>query len=198
MKILFFLFFVCQLQNIYGSDLEEVDVEMGLPGAIANNSVEVIRSLSRTGTNLSEDDSKDSEEIAKETNIRKAVVTEAHDLLSEDFKKNLKDLLWTRLLFRKVANISESFGNFLSATGVGLTTLSAATHLIKADNLSNILLFSGSACFAAHLTFIGIAKCSAREEEEREMQLKNMADEVKFNVISLIPNIQDDANAQRS
>ncbi len=58
----------------------------------------------------------------------------------------------------------------------------------------NILLFGSTACFAVHITFIGIAKCSAREVDEREHHLSSLANEVGFKVIPLTPTIDDDAN----
>lgn len=180
--ISFFLILV--FKNIYGS-FDNDSVELGLGD------------LTRVGTNLSAD-SGNSQKIAKETGIREDVITKVHDLLSNDYERNVEDLLWTRLVFRKVANISEVLGNSLSSIGVGATTLAAGTHLIKADYLSDILLFTGAACFAVHLTFIGIAKCSAREEEEREGHLKALAKEVRFNIVPLIPTVEDDVNAQRS
>ncbi len=184
--IIFFLFLI--FKNIYGSfdnDIEffdkDIDVEAGLGD------------LSRTKTNLSEE-SKNSQEIADETGIRKKVVTEVHDLFSQDYKENVEDLLWTRRVLRKISNISEISANALTYIGMGTTALAAGTHLIKADYFSNVLLFTGTLCFAVHLTCIGFAKCSAREEAEREKQLNSLATKVKFDVVPVIPTIEEDVN----
>ena len=70
--------------------------------------------------------------------------------------------------------------------------LAAGIKLIGSEDLSNIFLFASTACFAAHITFIGIAKCSSREQSEREKQLVTLADEVGFKVVSLETRVTDD------
>jgi len=189
MKIyVIFLSLILMPKDIYSSfdnDIGGIDVEMGL------------RDLTRVETNLSAE-SGNSQEIAEETGIRKNTVTKVHNLFSNDYERNVQDLLWARWFFRKTANISELLGNTLTYVGIGATTLATGTRLINEEHLSDMLLFTGTACFAVHLTFIGIARCSAREQEEREEQLKSLAKEVKFNVVPLTPVITSDANAQRS
>ncbi len=142
--------------------------------------------------------SNDSSVIAHRTGIREQVVTDVHNLLSADYGENVSDILNTRWFFRKVANCSEAFGNVLLYVGSGASAMASGVKLVEgSDNLMNIFLFGSTACFAVHITFIGIAKCSAREVEEREHHLANLANEVGFKVIPLIPTIEDDANPVR-
>jgi hypothetical protein len=175
------LLFILMFKNAYGSFDNDMDVEIGLGG------------LTRAGTNLS-GESGDSQGIADETGIRKKIVTEVHDLLSQDYKKNVEDLTCTRRVLRKIANISEISGNALTYIGRGATILAASTSLVKAGYLSNILLFAGATCFAIHFTCIGFAKCSAREEAEREKQLDLLAAKVNIHVVPIIPTIEEDTN----
>jgi hypothetical protein len=83
-------------------------------------------------------------------------------------------------------------GNTLLYIGSGAASVAAGIKLIGSEDLSNIFLFASTACFAAHITFIGIAKCSSREESEREKQLVTLADEVGFKVVSLETRVTDD------
>ncbi|MEI7493611.1 MAG: hypothetical protein WCJ92_03320 [Alphaproteobacteria bacterium] len=139
--------------------------------------------------------SNDSSVIAHRTGIREQVVTDVHNLLSADYGRNVSDILNMRWFFRKVANCSEALGNVLLYVGSGGSAMASGVKLVEgSDNLMNILLFGSTACFAVHITFIGIAKCSAREAEEREHHLANLANEVGFKVVPLIPSIEDDAN----
>lgn len=174
-------FLILMLKNIHGSFDNDIDVELGLGD------------LTRTGTNLSSE-SAGSQEIAEETGIRKKIVTEVHDLLSQDYKENVQDLIWTRRVLRKIANISEISGNALTYVGKGATILAASTYLVRADYLSSVLLFAGATCFAIHFTCIGFAKCSAREEAEREKQLNSLATKVNIDIVPIIPTIEEDAN----
>jgi hypothetical protein len=116
----------------------------------------------------------------------------AHNLLEADYEKNLGDLIQTRWFFRKTANCTEALGNTLLYIGSGTASVAAGIKLIGSSELSDIFLFASTACFAAHITFIGVAKCSSREEAEREGLLETLADEVGFKVIPLKTNITDD------
>jgi hypothetical protein len=116
----------------------------------------------------------------------------AHNILEADYEQNLVDLIHTRWFFRKTANCTEALGNTLLYIGSGAASVAAGIKLIGSEDLSNIFLFASTACFAAHITFIGIAKCSSREESEREKQLVTLADEVGFKVVSLETRVTDD------
>lgn len=143
--------------------------------------------------------SNDSSVIAHRTGIREQVVTNVHNLLSVDYGRNVSDLVNMRWFFRKVANCSEAFGNVLLYVGSGASAMASGVKLVEGSgNLMNILLFGSTACFAAHITFIGIAKCSAREEEERENHLANLAHEVNFTVVPLVPTVNDDGPVARN
>ena len=143
--------------------------------------------------------SNDSSVIAHRTGIREQVVTDVHNLLSADYGQNVSDVLSMRWFFRKASHISEAFGNVLLYVGSGASAMASGVKLIEgSDNLMNILLFGSTACFATHITFIGIAKCSAREEEERENHLSNLAREVNFTVVPLVPTVNDDGPVARS
>ena len=124
--------------------------------------------------------------------LSNATIEAALNILRQDYISNIKDLVKYRWLFRKVANTAECFGNGLLYVGSGLAGISAAVNLVGSQDVSNILLFSSAVCFAAHLTLMGIAKCSGREEGEREAELKEHAAIVGFSVVSLMPVITDD------
>jgi uncharacterized membrane protein affecting hemolysin expression len=64
--------------------------------------------------------------------------------------------------------------------------------MVGSQQTANIILFIGTACVAGHVTFLGLAKCSAREQGEREGQLENLANAVGFQITSLQPEIIDD------
>jgi hypothetical protein len=124
------------------------------------------------------------------------VVTDVHNMLSDDYGKNVRDVINMRWFFRKIANCSEAFGNVLLYVGSGASAMASGVKLVDgSDTLMNMFLFGGTVCFAAHITFIGIAKCSARKEEEREQHLASLANEVGFKVIPLISTITDDGSA---
>jgi hypothetical protein len=126
-------------------------------------------------------------------------VTNVHNLLSADYGRNVSDLVNMRWFFRKAANCSEAFGNVLLYVGSGASAMASGVKLVEGSgNLMNILLFGSTACFAVHITFIGIAKCSAREEEERENHLANLAHEVNFTVVPLVTTVNDDGPAARN
>ncbi len=131
--------------------------------------------------------SDDSAAIAHRTRINAQRVSEAHEILSEDYIDNLKDLRKTRWWFRKTANYTEAFSNVLLYLGTGLSTVSSVMCLADAESYANITLFSGTACVVGHVAFLGIARFSAREEREREHLLKNLARKVGFDIVSL-PN----------
>ena len=116
----------------------------------------------------------------------------AHNILEADYEQNLVDLIHTRWFFRKTANCTEALGNTLLYIGSGAASVAAGIKLIGSNELSDIFLFASTACFAAHITFIGIAKCSSREQSEREKQLVTLADEVGFKVVSLETRVTDD------
>ena len=140
--------------------------------------------------------SNDSGVIAHRTGIRQQVVTGVHSELSADYENNVRDLIQSRWFFRKAANYSEGLGNALLYIGSGAASVAASVKLIGSEDISNIFLFSGTACFAAHITLIGIAKCSAREEGERENQLSTLAQQVKFGIVPLNPQITDEYNGE--
>jgi hypothetical protein len=143
--------------------------------------------------------SNDSGVIAHRTGIRERVVTDVHNLLSADYGRNVSDVVNMRWFFRKAANCSEAFGNVLLYVGSGASAMASGVKLVEGSgNLMNILLFGSTACFAVHITFIGIAKCSAREEEERENHLANLAHEVNFTVVPLVTTVNDDGPAARN
>ncbi len=124
--------------------------------------------------------------------LSNAVTETALNILRQDYIGNMKDLVRYRWFFRKIANTAECFGNGLLYVGSGLAAISAAVKLVGSQEASDILLFASTGCFAGHLTLMGIAKCSAREEGEREAELKEHAATVGFSVISLIPMITDE------
>ena len=113
-------------------------------------------------------------------------------LLEQDHEDNVKDLIKYRWCFRKCANFTEAFGNGLLYLGSGLATIAGGVKMVGSDHVSNILLFTSTVCFAGHVTLIGLAKCSSREERERENQLDKLADAVGFSVTALNCPIVDE------
>lgn len=134
-----------------------------------------------------------SREIARITGIRADRVSRVHEALGADFENNINDVMWYRRFFRKAANITEALGNGLLYLGSGASAIAAAGTLIFPTAVPYIL-FSGTACFGAHLTLIGIAKCSAREAGEREQQLGALAGTVGFHITSVLPTVTDDVD----
>ena len=116
----------------------------------------------------------------------------AHNILEADYEQNLVDLIHTRWFYRKTANCAEAMGNTLLYIGSGAASVAAGIKLVGSDYLSNMCLFASTACFAAHITLIGIAKCSARENTEREGQLSALANEVGFKIVPLETHVTDE------
>ncbi len=127
------------------------------------------------------------------TSTTAGFVQRTHNLLEVDYERNVGDLIQSRWFFRKTANCTEAFGNTLLYIGSGAASVAAGIKLIGSDSLSSMFLFASTACFAAHISLIGIAKCSAREEGEREIQLTTLAQQVGFKIVSLEPRITDDS-----
>ena len=132
-------------------------------------------------------DSEDSAAIAHRTRINTQRVSEAHEILSDDYMDHLKDLRSTRWFFRKFANYTEGFANLLLPVGVGLETISSIMSLVGADSLANTVLFTGAACVVVGGSFLGIARYGAREQRERELLLKGFAKKVGFSIVD-VPN----------
>jgi hypothetical protein len=114
------------------------------------------------------------------------------EMFGQDEEDNVADIIRFRWCFRKCANVTEVLGNGLLYIGSGLSSIAAAINLVGSPQVSNYLLFAGTACFAGHITLIGLAKCSAREAGERESQLKDLAADLGFRVVSLQPTVTDD------
>jgi hypothetical protein len=131
--------------------------------------------------------SEDSAAIAHRTRINTQRVSEAHEILSDDYMDHLKDLRSTRWFFRKFANYTEGFANLLLPVGVGLETISSIMSLVGADSLANTVLFTGAACVVVGGSFLGIARYGAREQRERELLLKGLAKKVGFSIVD-VPN----------
>ena len=114
-----------------------------------------------------------------------------HSLFEADYERNVGDLIQTRWFYRKTANCTEAMGNTLLYIGSGAASVAAGIKLVGSDYLSNMCLFASTACFAAHITLIGIAKCSAKENTEREGQLFALANEVGFKIVPLKTHVTD-------
>jgi hypothetical protein len=82
--------------------------------------------------------------------------------------------------------------------GTGLSTIATGVTILGSKESANTIQFISTACFAAHVTLIGFARCSAREEDQRESQLKSLADAVGFTVIPLEPKISDDEDLEKN
>lgn len=139
-------------------------------------------------------------EIARRTGLKIDRVSRVHEALGVDFERNVNDVVFYRRCFRKAANISEALGNGLLYVGSGLSTIAAVIKLTGAsEETSNLILFASAALVGAHVTFIGMAKCAAREASEREHQLGALAETVGFHITSVLPTVTDDAeDAQTS
>lgn len=135
--------------------------------------------------------------IGGKTHLGKTKADEIIILLEQDHEDNVKDLIKYRWCFRKCSNFTEAFGNSLLYLGSGLATIAGGVKLVGSEEVSNILLFISTVCFASHVTLIGMAKCSGREESERESQLEKLADAVGFKVTHLEPKIDDDSDQEK-
>lgn len=116
----------------------------------------------------------------------------AIELFNADYTRNVEDLLKTRRFFRKAANWSEASGNTFLYVSAGAPAIAAAIHPFSSF-AANIITGVGLVSLGTHVALIGLAKCSAREEGEREKQLKALAEQVGFQVVPLIPTITDDS-----
>ncbi len=132
--------------------------------------------------------------VAASSGLDDSTAVEVRNLLREDYKRNVKDLIGTRWFFRKVSNCTEAFGNTLVYTSAGFAAIAGSIRLVGSEDISNGFLFASNACLAAHVALIGVAKCSAREEGEREHLLEELAGKVGFKVVALNPTIADDAS----
>lgn len=112
------------------------------------------------------------------------------NLLSEDNERNVADLIKTRWCFRKIANYTNVIGNTSLYLGSAASAVAAASSLIFPTAVPYIL-WSGATCFAVHVLGIGIAKCSAAQEDVREQQLKTLAQGLGMSVIPVEPVVID-------
>lgn len=112
------------------------------------------------------------------------------NLLSNDNEHIVADLIQTRWCFRKAANYTNVIGNIFLYFGSTASTVAAASTLIFPTAVPYIL-WSGATCFAVHLFGIGIAKCSATQEDIREQQLKNVTQALGLSIIPVEPVVID-------
>lgn len=96
-------------------------------------------------------------------------VIRIRELLGQDHENNVRDLINSRWFFRKFANYTESLGNVLLYLGTGLSTIATGVTILGPKETANTLQFISTACFAAHVTLIGFARCSAREEDQKKV-----------------------------
>ncbi len=170
-----------------GSRASSLDVDRGAPTSAEDSAAIALRAESRPASRVGSVSTEDSAAIAHRTRINALRVSEAHEILSDDYMDNLKDLKKTRWFFRKTANCTEVAANVLLYVGAGLSTLSSVMCLVGAEGAANTVLFVGTSFIVSHVAFMGIARCSAREEREREHLLKNLARKVNFEIVPL-PN----------
>ncbi len=112
------------------------------------------------------------------------------DLLSDDYARNVADLVQTRWCFRKIANYTNVISNTFLYLGSAASAVAAASSLVFPTAVPYIL-WSGATCFATHLLGIGVAKCSANQEDVREQQLRDLARAVGFTVVPVEPVVLD-------
>jgi hypothetical protein len=112
-------------------------------------------------------------------------------LLSADYERNVGDVIQSRWFFRKVSNCTEACGNILLYLSASAPAIAAAVHPFD-PSVANYITCSGLICLGAHVALIGTARCSAREEGERENQLAALAQEVGYRVVPLRPIVTDD------
>ena len=111
-------------------------------------------------------------------------------LLSNDNERIVADLIQTRWCFRKTANYTNVIGNTSLYLGSAASAVAAASSLIFPTAVPYIL-WSGATFFAVHALGIGVAKCSAAQEDVREQQLKSVAQGLGFPVIPVEPVVID-------
>lgn len=178
---LIILFVAVFYNNIYCANEDSVgDIEMNIE--------RTVRAETKSSNN-----STDSIEIAERTKIKLEDVREVHQILSDDYKDNVKDLVRMRWIFRKAAGFTECFGNTCLHVGAGLATISTVMCLIDAGSLSNTISFAGTACIVTYVSLLGIARCCAREEKERDLLLKNLSKKVNFDFVSIQHTVVDGA-----
>ena len=118
--------------------------------------------------------------------VRDRVIT----VFSQDYERNVTDLVQTRWCFRKIANYANAIGNTFAYLALAATPVAAASSLIFPSAVSYIV-WSGATCCGVHMLGIGIAKCSANQEDVREKQVRELAQAVGFTVIPIEPVVLD-------
>lgn len=124
-----------------------------------------------------------------------STVKRVRTMLHNDYERDVQDLLESRMFLRKISNYSAAVGNALVYTGAGLSAAASGVKLVSSGPASCRLLFPSTACLAAHISFIGIAKYSAREEAVRENLLEKLAQRVGFRVTPEVPVVIDDCKS---
>lgn len=154
--------------------------------------------MSRTSTlkveHGSDSQSDTSADIAGKTKINIEHIREVHKMFSDNFRDNIRDLIRMEWFFKKTANITECVGNFLLYSGVGLSTLSTVMCLVNAEEYSNTVSFSGTACTVGYVFCLGLARCAAREENQRNAYLKLLSKKVGFNFTPWTHTVIDGAD----
>lgn len=107
-------------------------------------------------------------------------------VLHQDFEENVVELVKSRKCLRAIMTISEMIGNTFLYIGSGISTVAAAANVItNSQEIVSTLLFSSTVCCAIHITLIGIAKCSSKEERQCDKHLVSLGEQVGFKVVPL-------------
>jgi hypothetical protein len=137
--------------------------------------------------------------VLQNTNMLDEDVTQTTlGLLRADFLANAKDLLVSRLRYRRVANVCELFGNGALYVGVALSSISTTIPVLgDYKAICDKLSFISTGLFATHVMLIGCARCLSREQKEREALLKDHANAVGFQLKTMQSVVTDEAENLR-
>lgn len=128
---------------------------------------------------LEENSSFVSSDIETGQHRKVTVPSQTFKLLQEDYNSNARDILRFRWFLRKAAVGFEAFGNTFVYLSAGAPAVAGAIRPFS-EELSATITSAGLVCLGIHVTFIGMAKCSARLETEKENQVNQIAQQEGF------------------
>jgi hypothetical protein len=116
-------------------------------------------------------------------------------IYNKDYLDNVNDFFKSRWCYRKITNFAEAAANTFLHLGSACSAISAVGSLVF-PNAVQYVLFTGGSCYALYLGFAGIAKCSTREQKEREELLTRALEPVGMNPVNFLTNVTIDDPAQ--
>lgn len=144
-------------------------------------------------------DDHDDKKYGTTTATTNKTATKVVALLETDYEQNVEELVKSRRCLSRVTSCTKILGNTFLYIGTGCSMVAAAFTAVGSQEMANNILFFGATCSAIHITFIGFARCSSKEEKKRDDLLAHLGEEVGFKVIPMDTQVTDDAedNAEK-